>query len=72
MNEKHMNKAKDIFKKASETMINAGIDPADVATALIGVGTMISIDTDGAEETGNWLRDVGEKLTSEKPAMPIN
>ncbi|MEW8348768.1 MAG: hypothetical protein AB2687_10705 [Candidatus Thiodiazotropha taylori] len=72
MNEKHMNKAKDIFKKASETMINAGVDPADVSTALIGVGTMISIDTDGAEETGNWLIDIGESLNQNKPSVPIN
>ncbi|MBV2120513.1 MAG: hypothetical protein KUF74_03570 [Candidatus Thiodiazotropha sp. (ex Ctena orbiculata)] len=72
MNEKHMNKAKDIFKKAGEAMINAGMDPADVSTALIGVGTMISIDTDGAEETGNWLKDIGEILNQNKPSVPIN
>ena len=72
MNEAHMRKAYLIFQKAGEKMIKAGVDPVDVSAALVGVGAAISVDCDGANSTGNWLKDVGEKLTSDKPPMPIN
>lgn len=72
MNEVHMRKAYGIFQKASEQLVNAGVDPADVSAALVGVGAAISIDSDGLEATGDWFKEIAGSLNSDRPSVPIN
>ncbi|ODC01223.1 hypothetical protein A3197_01690 [Candidatus Thiodiazotropha endoloripes] len=72
MNEIHMRKAYEIFKKGAEQMIDAGVDPADVSAALVGIGTALSLDHEGTEPTQKWLADISAKIAEGRPPVTIN
>ncbi|MCG7980290.1 MAG: hypothetical protein N0E58_19440 [Candidatus Thiodiazotropha endolucinida] len=72
MKQAHMNKATTIFRKVAEKMIDAGVDPSDVSAALVGLGTAISVHSDGVESTGDWLKEISKNLNPDKPSVPIN
>lgn len=72
MKQEHMNKARTIFQKGAEQMIAAGVDPADVSAALVGVGASISVNVDGVEATGAWLTEIAESLKSNDSTVSIN
>lgn len=72
MKQEHINKARTIFQKGAEQMIAAGVDPADVSTALVGVGASISVNVDGVEATGAWLAEIAESLKSNDSTVSIN
>ncbi|MCG8071590.1 MAG: hypothetical protein N0C86_06360 [Candidatus Thiodiazotropha taylori] len=69
MNEIHMRKAYEIFKKGAEQMINSGVDPADVSAALVGAGAALSLDHEGTELTKKWLADISAKIAEGRPPV---